>query len=83
MSDNEKPGRGESSSDREQKILNICKALFSMGIAAGALVNAESIRWYQEPVQSPADQKDDLRPPKPPRRPNARVDGKIALGHGF
>lgn len=71
---------GSSSSDEN---LRFYVGLFSVGLAAGTLMNAETALWYQQSVQAIQEQDQDRAdPPKPPRRPNARIGG-VALGHGF
>jgi len=67
-------------SDRELRNLKIYTFLFSAGLPAGALMNTETAKWYRDSMDALRKPEDDPQPPKPPRRPNARI-GNIALGN--
>ena len=64
---------------RSQKA-ELWAAYIAMSFDAGAAVFVGVIR-HPETLR-PNDDHEDIRPPKPPKRPNARL-GSVALGHSF
>lgn len=66
----------------EMKRLRLYVNLVNAGLAHGILLSGEAAVWYKQAQEVLADEKDDEEPPKPPRRPNARI-GQVALEKGF
>jgi hypothetical protein len=62
------------------RYLRFITGMISLGLMYGS---AEAAIWYQDAQTVLAESADESKPkdpPKPPRRPNAKIDG-IALGN--